>query len=69
MTNALFNFLSAKYATGEASLDNFEAYLSFYASNDTLPRAPFTVCWIEAVLLILYRQTASLGMDFSGMRL
>jgi hypothetical protein len=29
MTNALFNFLSDKYASGEASLDNFEAYLSF----------------------------------------
>jgi hypothetical protein len=43
MTNALFNFLSDKYALGEASLDNFEAYLSFCESNDTLPRAPFTV--------------------------
>jgi hypothetical protein len=43
MKNALFNFLSDKYASGEASLDNFEAYLSFCESNDTLPRAPFTV--------------------------
>jgi hypothetical protein len=29
MTNTLFNFLSDKYAAGEASLDNCEAYLSF----------------------------------------
>jgi hypothetical protein len=43
MTNALFNFLSDKYASGEASLDNFEAYLSFCESNNTSPRAPFTV--------------------------
>jgi hypothetical protein len=50
MTNALFNFLSDKYASGEASLDYFEAYLSFCESNDTLPRVPFTVhgcCEIE----------------------
>jgi hypothetical protein len=31
------------YASGEASQDNCEAYLSFCASNDTLPRTPFTV--------------------------
>jgi hypothetical protein len=43
MANALFNFLSDKYVSGEASLDNFEAYLSFCESNDALPRAPFTV--------------------------
>jgi hypothetical protein len=43
MTNALFNFLSDKYSPGEASVDNFEAYLSFCESNHTLPRAPFTV--------------------------
>jgi hypothetical protein len=43
MTNALFNFLSDKYDSGEASQDNCEAYLSFSESNDTLPRAPFTV--------------------------
>jgi hypothetical protein len=43
MTNALFNFLSDKYTSGEASLDYFEAYLSFCESNDTLPQAPFTV--------------------------
>jgi hypothetical protein len=28
MTNTLYNFLSDKYASGEASLDNCEAYLS-----------------------------------------
>jgi hypothetical protein len=39
----LFNFLSDKYASGEASLDNCEAYSSFCESNNTLPRAPFTV--------------------------
>jgi hypothetical protein len=44
MTNTLFNFLSDKYDSGEASLDNCEAYLSFWESNDTLPRAPFTLC-------------------------
>jgi hypothetical protein len=43
MTNALFSFLSDKYASGEASVDNFETYLSFCESNDTSPRAPFTV--------------------------
>jgi hypothetical protein len=32
-----------KYASGEASQDNCEAYLSFCESNDTLPRALFTV--------------------------
>jgi hypothetical protein len=32
-----------KYASGEASQDNFEAHLTFSESNDTLPRAPFTV--------------------------
>jgi hypothetical protein len=35
--------LSDKYDSGEASQDNCEAYLSFCESNDTLPRAPFTV--------------------------
>jgi hypothetical protein len=30
-----------KYATGEASQDNCEAYFSFCESNHTLPRAPF----------------------------
>jgi hypothetical protein len=32
-----------KYASGEASQDNCEAYLSFCESNYTLPQAPFTV--------------------------
>jgi hypothetical protein len=33
-----------KYASGEAyKQDNFEAYLTFRESNDTLPLAPFTV--------------------------
>jgi hypothetical protein len=41
MTNMLFDFLSDKYASGEASLDNCEAYLSFCESNDTSPRAHF----------------------------
>jgi hypothetical protein len=41
MTNTLFDFLSDKYASGEASLDNFEAYWSFCRSNDTLLRAHF----------------------------
>jgi hypothetical protein len=36
--------LSDKYASGEAKMDNFEAYLAFCESNDTLPRGPFTVC-------------------------
>jgi hypothetical protein len=31
--------LSDKYASGEASEDNCEAYLLFCESNDTLPRA------------------------------
>jgi hypothetical protein len=35
--------LSYKYASDEASQDNCEAYLSFCESDDTLPRAPFTV--------------------------
>jgi hypothetical protein len=35
--------LSDNYASGEASQDNCEAYLSFCESNDTLPRTPFTV--------------------------
>jgi hypothetical protein len=35
--------LSDKYASGEASPDNCEAYLSFCESNNTLARAPFTV--------------------------
>jgi hypothetical protein len=35
--------LNDKYASGEASQDNCEAYLSFCESNDTLPRVPFTV--------------------------
>jgi hypothetical protein len=35
--------LSDKYASGEASQDNCEAYLSFCESNGTLPQAPFTV--------------------------
>jgi hypothetical protein len=35
--------LSDKYASGEASQDDCEAYLSFCESNDTLPRTPFTV--------------------------
>jgi hypothetical protein len=35
--------LSDKYASGEPSQDNCEAYLSFFESNDTLPRATFTV--------------------------
>jgi hypothetical protein len=45
ITNTLFSFLSDKYASGEASLDSCEAYLSVCESNDTLPRAPFTV-WL-----------------------
>jgi hypothetical protein len=32
-----------KYASGEASQENCEAYFSFCESNDTLPQAPFTV--------------------------
>jgi hypothetical protein len=47
MTNALLKYVSG----GEASLDNFEAYLSFCESNDTLPRAPFTVWY----MLIAYQ--------------
>jgi hypothetical protein len=43
ITNALFIFLSDKYASGEASLESCEAYLSVCESNDALPRAPFTV--------------------------
>jgi hypothetical protein len=43
MTNTLFNFLSDNCASGEASKDNCEAHLSFCESNDTSPRAPFTV--------------------------
>jgi hypothetical protein len=39
----LFSFSSDKYASGEASLDSCQAYLTFRESNDTLPRAPFTV--------------------------
>jgi hypothetical protein len=35
--------LSDKYASGEASQDNWEAYLSFCKSNDTFPRTSFTV--------------------------
>jgi hypothetical protein len=35
--------LSDKYATGEASQDNCEAYLSFCESNYTLPRTTFTM--------------------------
>jgi hypothetical protein len=35
--------LNYKHASDEASQDNCEAYLSFCESNDTLPRAPFTV--------------------------
>jgi hypothetical protein len=31
------------YASGKASQDNCEAYLSFCELNDTLPRDPFTV--------------------------
>jgi hypothetical protein len=53
MTNALFNFLSDKYTSGEASLDNFEAYLSFCESNDTLPRAPFTVYGIFLIHIVV----------------
>jgi hypothetical protein len=40
-TNALFIFLSDKYASGEASLESCEVYLSVCESNDCLPRAPF----------------------------
>jgi hypothetical protein len=44
MTNAPHSYtLSYKYASDEASQDHCEAYLSFCESNDTLPRAPFTV--------------------------
>jgi hypothetical protein len=50
ITNTLFIFLSDKYASGEASLDSCEAYLSVCESNDTLPRAPFTV-WIQQKLI------------------
>jgi hypothetical protein len=35
--------LSYKYASDEASQDHCEAYLAFCESNDTLPRATFTV--------------------------
>jgi hypothetical protein len=35
--------LSYNYASDEASKDNCEAYLSFCESNDTLPRAPYSV--------------------------
>jgi hypothetical protein len=35
--------LSDKYASGKASQDNCEAYLSCCDSNDTLPRTSFTV--------------------------
>jgi hypothetical protein len=43
ITNTLLIFLSDKYASWEASLDSCEAYLSVCETNDTLPRAPFTV--------------------------
>jgi hypothetical protein len=35
--------LSDKYASGEASQDNCESYLSFCESNDTLPWTSFRV--------------------------
>jgi hypothetical protein len=43
MTNALHVNLSDKYASGEASEDNCDVYLSFCEANDTLPRTTFTV--------------------------
>jgi hypothetical protein len=73
-TNALFNFLSDKYVSGEATPDNLEAYLSFCESNDTLPHAPFTVhelsrplCWYSTLYLFmkpLYRYFTYLRMNF-----
>jgi hypothetical protein len=39
--------LSDKYASGEASQDNCEAYLSFCESIDTLPRTTLTVLRVK----------------------
>jgi hypothetical protein len=57
--------LSFKYASDEASQDNCEAYLSFCESNDTLPRAPFTVQHEFEIAEMFASQVVIIGFRFT----